>query len=70
MNALVLRGQEQYSADGDNVPEDGDDAVETDRPMARWPGEHQHAIEPHELLGPDHSRNPKDQIQLHDKAKN
>lgn len=70
VNAVVLGSQEHYSTDGDDVSEDGDDAVETDRAMAGWPREHQYPIEAHELVGPHHSGDSKDQIQLHDKAKN
>jgi hypothetical protein len=48
--------------------QDGDDPVETDSATTGRPREHQDSIEGHELFGPDHAGQSKDEVRLDDKA--
>ena len=51
------------------VARDGNDAVGANRAMRRWPGKHQNAIKRHQFVGPDESGQSKEQVQLHNEAK-
>jgi hypothetical protein len=45
------------------------DAMDANRAVARRRGKHKHAIEWHELVGPDESRDTEHEVQLHDQQK-
>lgn len=58
-------GRQEKLIQNQNVPDDRDDSVRTNRPVAGWPRKHQYTEDRHQFIGPNQSSQAEDKVQLH-----